>query len=298
MSRRSRARVRDTHPTEDEIAGGQRAVDRSTGGLPGPGADRRHRVEAEETCSRRRRGRSERLEHADQSRMGRDVRNDPVLPVVGRVPALVPALPSRAEEIDEPHVVYGERARRPACACAATTAAPAPTSASRMRTARSGTSSPGTGTPIHTSPPGSCRRHGRSRRPARRAASPASLSRLGSLRGGSGTARPKAKTAGAANRHARARPRERDHRRPRRGVGHATVWRDEPDPPTGRGIARTGVTAIVTGRGGAVLDPPLAAGVAVLNGAGELTGSLQICGMGSGRDACLPDLDDGRRTRL
>jgi D-aminopeptidase len=59
-------------------------------------------------------------------------------------------------------------------------------------------------------------------------------------------------------------------------VGHVTVWRDEPDPPTGRGIARTGVTAIVTGRGGAVLDPPLAAGVAVLNGAGELTGSLQI----------------------
>jgi len=59
-------------------------------------------------------------------------------------------------------------------------------------------------------------------------------------------------------------------------VGHVTVWRDEPDPPEGHGIARTGVTAIVPGRGGAVLDPPLAAGVAVLNGAGELTGSLQI----------------------
>ncbi len=59
-------------------------------------------------------------------------------------------------------------------------------------------------------------------------------------------------------------------------VGHSTVWRDEPDPPGGRGVARTGVTAIVPGSGGAVLDPPLAAGVAVLNGAGELTGSLQI----------------------
>jgi D-aminopeptidase len=23
------------------------------------------------------------------------------------------------------------------------------------------------------------------------------------------------------------------------GVGHATVWRDEPDPPLGRGVART-----------------------------------------------------------
>ncbi|MGH2916221.1 MAG: hypothetical protein ACRDMX_14665 [Solirubrobacteraceae bacterium] len=26
------------------------------------------------------------------------------------------------------------------------------------------------------------------------------------------------------------------------GVGHATVWRDEPAPPEGRGVARTGVT--------------------------------------------------------
>jgi len=53
-------------------------------------------------------------------------------------------------------------------------------------------------------------------------------------------------------------------------VGHVTVWRDEPDPPDGRGVARTGVTAIV--------PPalPLPAGVAVLNGAGELTGSHEI----------------------
>ena len=28
-------------------------------------------------------------------------------------------------------------------------------------------------------------------------------------------------------------------------VGHVTVWRDEPDPPEGRGVARTGVTALV-----------------------------------------------------
>ncbi len=59
-------------------------------------------------------------------------------------------------------------------------------------------------------------------------------------------------------------------------VGHVTVWRDEPDPPAGRGVARTGITAVVPGAGGAVLDPPLPAGVAVLNGAGELTGSLQV----------------------
>jgi D-aminopeptidase len=53
-------------------------------------------------------------------------------------------------------------------------------------------------------------------------------------------------------------------------VGHVTVVRDEPDPPAGRGIARTGVTAIVPP------SLPLAAGTAVLNGAGELTSSLQV----------------------
>ena len=53
-------------------------------------------------------------------------------------------------------------------------------------------------------------------------------------------------------------------------VGHVTVWRDEPEPPGGRGAARTGVTAVVPE------SLPLPAGVAVLNGAGELTGSHEI----------------------
>jgi D-aminopeptidase len=53
-------------------------------------------------------------------------------------------------------------------------------------------------------------------------------------------------------------------------VGHVTVWRDEPDPPEGRGVARTGVTVVVPPK------LPLPAGVAVLNGAGELTGSHEI----------------------
>src|ERR1044072_6786213 len=53
-------------------------------------------------------------------------------------------------------------------------------------------------------------------------------------------------------------------------VGHVTVWRDEPEPPEGRGVARTGVTAIVPA------SLPLRAGVAVLNGAGEVTGSHEI----------------------
>jgi D-aminopeptidase len=56
------------------------------------------------------------------------------------------------------------------------------------------------------------------------------------------------------------------------GVGHATVWRDEPAPPAGRGIARTGVTVIDLG--GNMFRSPVPAGGAVLNGAGECTGFL------------------------
>ena len=57
-------------------------------------------------------------------------------------------------------------------------------------------------------------------------------------------------------------------------VGHVTVLRDESEPPAGRGVARTGVTALVPGAPST--HAPVRAGVAVLNGAGELTGSLQV----------------------
>jgi D-aminopeptidase len=56
------------------------------------------------------------------------------------------------------------------------------------------------------------------------------------------------------------------------GVGHATVWRDEADPPVARGVARTGVTVIDPG--GNLFRSPIPAGGAVLNGAGECTGFL------------------------
>jgi len=56
------------------------------------------------------------------------------------------------------------------------------------------------------------------------------------------------------------------------GVGHVTIWRDEPAPPAGRGVARTGVTVIDAG--GSMFDSPVPAGGAVLNGAGECTGFL------------------------
>ncbi|HKP20328.1 MAG TPA: P1 family peptidase, partial [Thermoleophilaceae bacterium] len=63
-------------------------------------------------------------------------------------------------------------------------------------------------------------------------------------------------------------------------VGHVTVVRDEPDPPEGRGVARSGVTAVVPGPLASLHAEPPSAGVAVLNGAGELTGSLEIAEWG------------------
>jgi D-aminopeptidase len=56
------------------------------------------------------------------------------------------------------------------------------------------------------------------------------------------------------------------------GLGHATLVRDEAPPPKGRGVARTGVTALVLAED--AYARPLAAGGAVLNGAGECTGFL------------------------
>ncbi len=56
------------------------------------------------------------------------------------------------------------------------------------------------------------------------------------------------------------------------GLGHTTLHRDEAPPPRGRGSARTGVTALVLADD--AYRRPLAAGGAVLNGAGECTGML------------------------
>jgi D-aminopeptidase len=58
------------------------------------------------------------------------------------------------------------------------------------------------------------------------------------------------------------------------GLGHATVWRDEPAPPAGRGTARTGVTCLLLAED--AYRRPVPAGGAVLNGAGECTGFLAL----------------------
>ena len=74
------------------------------------------------------------------------------------------------------------------------------------------------------------------------------------------------------------------------GLGHTTLVRDEPRPPEGRGVARTGVTrAACSPR--TPIAAPLPAGGAVLNGAGECTGFLTRRRVGLGRDTGLPDLD-------
>jgi D-aminopeptidase len=59
-------------------------------------------------------------------------------------------------------------------------------------------------------------------------------------------------------------------------VGHVTIWRDEPEPPEGRGVARTGVTAILPAPVETLFAEPVPAGAAVLNGAGELTGFVLV----------------------
>ena len=56
-------------------------------------------------------------------------------------------------------------------------------------------------------------------------------------------------------------------------VGHVTCWSDDP-------VARTGVTAILPCSLEDVFARPPAAGVAVLNGVGELTGSISITELG------------------
>jgi D-aminopeptidase len=59
-------------------------------------------------------------------------------------------------------------------------------------------------------------------------------------------------------------------------VGHCSVWRDEAAPPAGRGTARTGVTAIVPFTPAELFTNRVAAGAAVLNGAGEMIGITTI----------------------
>jgi D-aminopeptidase len=58
------------------------------------------------------------------------------------------------------------------------------------------------------------------------------------------------------------------------GFGHFTLLIDEPEPPIGRGVVRTGVSVLqVNGDG---FGSPVPAGAAVLNGMGECTGLVTV----------------------
>jgi len=59
-------------------------------------------------------------------------------------------------------------------------------------------------------------------------------------------------------------------------VGHRTLWSDGPD-----GIARTGVTAVMAAPLDDLFRRSVAAGMAVLNGCGELTGAITIAEWGT-----------------
>jgi D-aminopeptidase len=63
------------------------------------------------------------------------------------------------------------------------------------------------------------------------------------------------------------------------GLGHTTLHRDEPPPPEGRGVARTGVSVLVLADD--AFARPVPAGGAVLNGAGECTGFITAAEWGS-----------------
>jgi D-aminopeptidase len=58
------------------------------------------------------------------------------------------------------------------------------------------------------------------------------------------------------------------------GLGHATLLLDEPGPPHGRGVVRTGVSVLHLDGDG--FGSPVPAGGAVLNGMGECTGFVTI----------------------
>ena len=81
-------------------------------------------------------------------------------------------------------------------------------------------------------------------------------------------------------------------------VGHVTVVRDEPDPPAGRGVARSGVTAILPGEPGTLCGgaaPGRRGGAQRRRGDDRLARGPRV---GPARDAGLPDRDDVRRARL
>ena len=160
--------------------------------------------------------------------------------------------------------------------------APASTSASRIASARSGTSSAGRLTPTQVSSRTSCNRCAS----VQTSGMPSATGRAYRARLAPVTTPPSARG-----------PRLREHGVrigrfapgaqnaitdvPGVAVGHVTVWRDEPEPPEGRGVARTGITAVLPHSQAELLREGAPAGGAVLNGAGEMTGFIELSEWGT-----------------
>ena len=204
-----------------------------------PGPIERHRVVGE-VARARPGGRGRSRSRAEQPCVREDVRDDAALAGVVAAGPRRPTLPRADRGRRRAPRSWTASSASSSCGSAATTRAPAPPSAARIASARAGTSSPGVATPTQTSAPGSWSGGARSQ-----TIGIASHARPTSMVGRwtPTSLRDHGLAASAIRRRRRAA--QRDHRRRRRRVGHATVWRDE---PAGRGIARTGVTAILPGR--------------------------------------------------
>ena len=81
-------------------------------------------------------------------------------------------------------------------------------------------------------------------------------------------------------------------------VGHVTVWRDEPEPPDGRGVARTGVTAVLPGPVETLHAAPVPGGDGRPERRGRADGLAADRRLGLHRDARLPHVHARGRTRL
>src|SRR3954452_1245635 len=150
---------------------------------------------------------------------------------------------------------------------AATSRAPAATTEARMTSYRSATSVPGVRTPTQISAAGSCSRHAgcRTTGSSRLMAFPSPSRHAGDVRvadlGISIGQLPRGRTNSVLDVLGV-------------GLGHTTIWGDDPPPPAGPGVARTGVT--VLDLGGNAFRTPVPAGGAILNGCGECTGFIAL----------------------
>jgi hypothetical protein len=132
----------------DEFRSKSRLISRTRAG-----ADRRHRVEHEHSGARRSCRRQCRREPGEQPGVREDVRDDSILAGIVWVTGSLPSVPRVAEKRDQRLVVNAPQ-RLVGMLVGLDEARTCTASASRIASARWGTSSPGKRMPIQTSPPG------------------------------------------------------------------------------------------------------------------------------------------------